>query len=355
MSAPETAVSRRLVLACQGVDAAQYRECIAEVLRVAAPADWIGLGGWCILGRYRHRWAPAFWETLRAGLPPIARAGVRRVHLFGVLWPPALGVLLCLADRHALAVSTDSGAPLLAATWPDPKRAGVRAATYRGNVAWWRKSLATLRGSPHYRAPPRPTRRAGAGAVIDRHTRAARSDEESDDERAGGGARGAAATEAHGPCGGDRRAQLAPRPWTHRRAAGAQRSSRMTTTTTKQAAPPSRGPAAGGGGRHGAPPRRPYSVREAAALLGVSEDAIERNYQDLEGFRIGRRILIPRRVVDRLTGAPGGEDDERGGGGEPVGDQAPPALERVLALLPLLARNERVAVAQASLSPAPPG
>ena len=31
----------------------------------------------------------------------------------------------------------------------------MRAATYRGNVAWWRKSLATLRGSPHYRAPPR--------------------------------------------------------------------------------------------------------------------------------------------------------------------------------------------------------
>jgi hypothetical protein len=127
----------------------------------------------------------------------------------------------------------------------------------------------------------------------------------------------------------------------------------MATTSAKQAVPSSRAPAAGGGGPHGAPPRRPYSVREAAALLGVSADVIEGNYRDLEGFRVGRRILIPRRVVDRLTGAPGGEDDERGGASAPTGDPAPPALERVLALLPLLASDERVAVAQAALAPAP--
>ena len=80
----------------------------------------------------------------------------------------------------------------------------------------------------------------------------------------------------------------------------------MATTTTKQAVPRSRAAAAGGHRRPGAPPQRPYSVREAAALLGVSPDAIVGNYRDLEGFRVGRRILIPRRVVDRLTGAPGG-------------------------------------------------
>ena len=129
------------------------------------PGDWLGLGGWCVLGRWRRRWLPAFWETLRACLPLAARAGVRRVHLFGVLWPPALGGLLWLADRHGLAVSTDSSAPLLAATWPDPRKAGVRAATCRGNVAWWRRRLVALRGSPHYRAPPVPGAAAGAGAV----------------------------------------------------------------------------------------------------------------------------------------------------------------------------------------------
>ncbi len=129
----------------------------------------------------------------------------------------------------------------------------------------------------------------------------------------------------------------------------------MTTSTTKKAVPPSREPSAGGGGRHGAPPRRPYSVREAAALLGVSPDAIEGNYRDLEGVRVGRRILIPRRVVDRVTGAPGDEPGTGGGDGgdgAPAGDPAPPALERVLALLPLLTGDERVAVAQAALAPA---
>jgi hypothetical protein len=101
-------------------------------------------------------------------------------------------------------------------------------------------------------------------------------------------------------------------------------------------------------------------VREAAALLGVSQDVIEGNFQDLEGFRIGRRILIPRRVVDRLVGAPGDESGESGGDGGGHGrdrespNQAPPAIERVLALLPLLARDERVTVAQAALAPAPP-
>jgi hypothetical protein len=145
---------RTLVLACQGVDAAQYRECVAEVLSVATPQDWIGLGGWCILGRSKRQWLPAFWQTLHVCLPMIAAAGVRHVHVFGVLWRPALGGLLWLADRHGLTASTDSSAPLLAATWPDPQKAGVRAATYRGNVAWWRLALASLRTSHFYREPP---------------------------------------------------------------------------------------------------------------------------------------------------------------------------------------------------------
>ena len=91
---------------------------------------------------------------------------------------------------------------------------------------------------------------------------------------------------------------------------------------------------------------RPYSVREAAALLGVSEDAIEANYRDLEGFRVGRRILIPRRVVDRLVSEP--HDGPDGPDGHDA--QQPPPVERVLALLPLLARDERVKVAQIALA-----
>jgi hypothetical protein len=146
---------RRLVLACQGVDAAQYMECAAGVLAVARPGDWLGLGGWCVLGGWRRRWLPAFWATLHAVLPAAAAAGLRHVHVFGVLWPPALGGLAWLADRHGLTVSADSSAPLLAATWPDGAKAGLRAPGWRGNVAWWRRTLAGLRATAHYRRPPR--------------------------------------------------------------------------------------------------------------------------------------------------------------------------------------------------------
>lgn len=117
----------------------------------------------------------------------------------------------------------------------------------------------------------------------------------------------------------------------------------MATTTRKRAVSTSQVPCQDQGvrthGKDGTVVRRPYSVREAAALLGVSPDAIEGNYQDLEGFRVGRRILIPRRVVDQLVGVDGDEHDED-----------TPAVERVLALLPLLARDERVKVAQVALA-----
>lgn len=149
---------RQLVLSCQGVDAQQYAACTEAVLRYATPADWIGLGGWCILGRFRS-WLPTFWATLYAVLPEIAAAGVRHVHLFGVLYLPALGGLLWLADRHGLTVSTDSSAPLRSATprtEAKRRKAGCRVASgdYHENLAWWTHRLATLRASSYYREPP---------------------------------------------------------------------------------------------------------------------------------------------------------------------------------------------------------
>ncbi|HET8647334.1 MAG TPA: hypothetical protein VFO85_17690 [Vicinamibacteria bacterium] len=148
---------RTLILSCQGVDAYQYDDCAAEVLQVARPGDWIGLGGWCILGRQR-RWMPTFWQTLRRVLPRIAQAGIGHVHIFGVLYQPALGGLTWLADQHGLTVSTDSTAPVLACTWRGEaklKKAGARHPYWRDNVRWWIETLANLRETPHYTEPPR--------------------------------------------------------------------------------------------------------------------------------------------------------------------------------------------------------
>lgn len=150
----ERLAPRRLVLACQGVDPIQYAECAAAVLGHAQPDDWLGLGGWCILGRHT-RLLPTFWTTLYSVLPLVAVAGVRHVHIFGVMWQTALGGLLWIADQHGLTVSTDSSAPILACTWKDAKKAGCRAPYWRDNVAIVKHELAMLRHSIWYREPPR--------------------------------------------------------------------------------------------------------------------------------------------------------------------------------------------------------
>ena len=121
----------------------------------------IGFGGWCILGRWKS-WLPVFFETCRRTFPLIAKAGVSRLHIFGVLFEPALGQALWLADEFGLRLSVDSSAPLLACAWPNAKKAGVRAeGGYRANVEWWRRRLASLRESRHYRMPERSYEQAG--------------------------------------------------------------------------------------------------------------------------------------------------------------------------------------------------
>lgn len=142
---------RALVLSCQGVDAAQYTACVAAVLAHAQPGDWLGMGGWCIVGRWQS-WLPEFRRTVAAIMPLAADAGLSRVHVFGVLWEPALAALVWHADQHGIAVSTDSTAPLLAATRGNGRKAGLRGTDFRTNIDWWRAHLAGLRSSRWYRA-----------------------------------------------------------------------------------------------------------------------------------------------------------------------------------------------------------
>lgn len=154
---------RRLVLPVQGVDAGQYVDCLEGVLGVAEPADWIGLGGWCILGRYSRQWMPTYREAIRRAVPMIAQAGVRHVHLFGVLYLPALAPLLWLCDQYGLTLSTDSARPLMdvarlrstpTADGRDSQvKAGARGDNWPDSVAWWRDAVQRLRRHPAYRDP----------------------------------------------------------------------------------------------------------------------------------------------------------------------------------------------------------
>lgn len=85
---------------------------------------------------------------------------------------------------------------------------------------------------------------------------------------------------------------------------------------------------------------RPYSAREAAALLGVSHDTLTRHYESVHGYRLGARVLFPRWAVDRLVADPGAVGE--------IGEA--PTVERVLALLPLLSADDLRKVTRAVLA-----
>jgi excisionase family DNA binding protein len=90
-------------------------------------------------------------------------------------------------------------------------------------------------------------------------------------------------------------------------------------------------------------PSRAYSAAEAAALLGVSHDTLTKHYRSVHGYRLGTRVLFPRWAVDRLI-----TDPEAGGRDE--GAEQTPAVDRVLALLPLLKVDDLRTVTRAILA-----
>ena len=62
------------------------------------------------------------------------------------------------------------------------------------------------------------------------------------------------------------------------------------------------------------PERFAYTVKEAAAALGVSEWIVREQIRTgrIDSVRLGTRILIPRYVLERLMGLPEPADGDRG-------------------------------------------
>lgn len=103
-----------LVLSAQGVDAGQYLRCVGRVIPwMDCERDILGLGGWCITGKMPKQMMPVFRETIRVVVPFAAREGVQWIHIWGVIYPPALGELLWMCDRYGIQLSTDSAGPTL--------------------------------------------------------------------------------------------------------------------------------------------------------------------------------------------------------------------------------------------------
>ncbi len=154
-----------LIQSAQGVDARQYLACARRVVDYIGPGDWFGLGGWCIIGKMPHVMLPVFRETLLTVIPFVARKGIQHIHIWGVIYPYALGELLWMCDQHEITVSTDSAGPCLApcfgqwgyGNWrdntyhrPEPAIRGLERARH---VQLTREWLTLFRTLPYYRAP----------------------------------------------------------------------------------------------------------------------------------------------------------------------------------------------------------
>ena len=173
--AAEYAVNHReglgLVLSAQGVDTTQYLECVKNIVPLLdLKRDILGLGGWCIIGKLPRVMMPVFEETVKVVIPFIAKAGVKRVHIWGVLHAPALAALLHACDQYEISVSTDSSGPSTRpsfGTWgyadwtdkayrrPPVETRGLERARHVEAVRNW---LATFRDSTHYRKLSQPIR-----------------------------------------------------------------------------------------------------------------------------------------------------------------------------------------------------
>lgn len=155
----------RLILSAQGVDAAQYLDCARRVMPYMRDGDIFGLGGWCIIGKMPRVMMPTFEAAAALVIPFLGREGVKRVHIWGVCYAPALGRLLAACDDAGIDLSTDSAGPMLRPTlgqwgydhwWrriEKPKGQAAMSDMMTRHVAATRDWLNTLRQSKHYRLP----------------------------------------------------------------------------------------------------------------------------------------------------------------------------------------------------------
>lgn len=99
------------VLSAQGVEAEQYLACAKAIVPLMAPEDIFGLGGLCITGLLPDAILPSFSSIIQTVIPYLGAQGVRRVHIWGVCFPEALGQLFSLCRQYQMNVSTDSSGP----------------------------------------------------------------------------------------------------------------------------------------------------------------------------------------------------------------------------------------------------
>jgi len=99
------------VLSAQGVSPRHYLRCVQQIIPLMQDGDWLGFGGWCVVGKFPAQMLPIFRETMALVIPFLGREGIRRAHLWGVIYAPALADLLWLCSQYQITLSTDSIGP----------------------------------------------------------------------------------------------------------------------------------------------------------------------------------------------------------------------------------------------------
>jgi hypothetical protein len=106
---------RKLILSCQGVTIEQYVRCAKQIIRIMDKQDCFGFGGFCIIGQRRFSITPdgctfpeQFARIVEQVMPMLQTAGIKRAHVFGVSYLPALKQAYPIALRHGIQFSTDT-------------------------------------------------------------------------------------------------------------------------------------------------------------------------------------------------------------------------------------------------------
>ena len=156
-----------LIVSAQGVDAPQYLRCAQRLMPYIQAGDYFGFGGWCIIGKMPAVMMPVFRETVRLVVPFLGKEGIKHIHIWGVIYPKALGALLWECDQWGITVSTDSVGPTTHPVFGQwgygkPEEGGWRDNTYikpandvvglerARHTAITRDWLSSLRGTSYY-------------------------------------------------------------------------------------------------------------------------------------------------------------------------------------------------------------
>lgn len=101
-----------LIITAQGHET-EYLGCAQRLMRYFKEGDYFAFGGFAIMGQRPAQMMPPFLRVMAQVIPFLGTEGIKQVHIWGVIYPPALGHLLHACDEQGISLSTDSIGPQL--------------------------------------------------------------------------------------------------------------------------------------------------------------------------------------------------------------------------------------------------